>query len=522
MEKENRYSNFAITSTDVDYLDQNGVSKMLGFGTSEVFWKETLSYREEHRKSMGFRRINGSPLTLTVTPVLKGKWENASEKIGKTVAAFNKRLSEKERKEARKILFFPMLKTAAAFEKSDISDMSLKALLNGTYGENKESHQGVLNYLSTLDVYSEKAPMDANEDFLAEAYMKLTGQEELTSFYRESDSFFGKPQNFYYNSNYDYEKAPDGHISEFMDPFLAFMGDNDLPPFAIFAIALFYIPYIAPFANHNKLTALVMAKEYLASIYGKEVFYLPFDELLLNNSRGYQEAIKNVRSSGDLTYFVDYLLPKTDKVLENVDKAVNDAKISVYSPEYDQLSEEEKALAERKALSQPEPPKNEQLTLDSLFGEAKEKETNEEVEETKTEKEEQNPIIEDATPLAPAPEKESKTTVKPTASITEEEMKASSLVSKTLSFEPDILTEKEAKEYMRYLLETNPNISKKQASFLSTHCTPGRFYSIQQFKTHAHCVYETARTSMDKLVVEGYYEKLQVKNKFVYTPKKRS
>ncbi len=520
MEKENKHSKFAITSTDVNYLDQNGVSKILGFGTSGVFWKEVLSYREEHRMNMGFRRINGSPLTLTVTPVLRGKWENASDDIAKAAAEFNRRLSEKERKEARKILFFPMLKAAATFEKSDVSDMSLKAMLNGTYGENNESHRNVLNYLATIDAYSEKAPVDADDDFLAEAYMKLTGQDELTSFYRESDSPFGRPQSFYYNSNYDYERAPDGHVSEFMDPFLAFVGDNNLPPFAIFAISLFYIPYIAPFSSHNKTTALVIAKEYLASIYGKEVFYLPFDELLLNSSKGYQEAIKNVRSSGDLTYFVDYTLSKLEKTLGNVKEAVDNAKISVYSPEYNQLSEEEKAIAEEEALAQPEPPKNEQLTLDSIFGEEEAEEKTEPIEEIATKEE---PTPEEKTVSSePSVEKESKTTVKPSATITEEEIKASSLASKTLAFEPDILTEKEAKEYMRYLLETNPNISKKQASFLSTHCTPGRFYSIQQFKNHAHCVYETARTSMDKLVVEGYYEKMQIKNKFVYTPKKRS
>ena len=78
--------------------------------------------------------------------------------------------------------------------------------------------------------------------------------------------------------------------------------------------------------------------------------------------------------------------------------------------------------------------------------------------------------------------------------------------------------DKEAKEYVLYLLETNPSISKKQAQFLSTHCTVGRYYTIQHFKSYCKVAYETARTSMDKLAALGYYEKLQVKNKFVYTP----
>ena len=90
--------------------------------------------------------------------------------------------------------------------------------------------------------------------------------------------------------------------------------------------------------------------------------------------------------------------------------------------------------------------------------------------------------------------------------------------TKSLSLEPQRLSEREAKEYVLYLLETNPSLNKKQASFLASHCTMGRYYTIQNFKTYAKVAYETARTSMDKLASLGYYEKLQVKNKFVYTP----
>jgi hypothetical protein len=83
------------------------------------------------------------------------------------------------------------------------------------------------------------------------------------------------------------------------------------------------------------------------------------------------------------------------------------------------------------------------------------------------------------------------------------------------------LSDKEIKEYTQYLLETNPALNKNQASFLANHCTMGRYYTIQQFKKFTRCAYETARTSMDKLAQERYYSKLQVKNKFVYTPIKK-
>ena len=89
------------------------------------------------------------------------------------------------------------------------------------------------------------------------------------------------------------------------------------------------------------------------------------------------------------------------------------------------------------------------------------------------------------------------------------------------NFKEERLSEKEVKEYARYLLETNPSLSRNQANFFANHCTVGRYYTIQQFKKECKTAYETARTSMDKLAKEGYYEKRQVKNKFVYTVKSK-
>lgn len=68
------------------------------------------------------------------------------------------------------------------------------------------------------------------------------------------------------------------------------------------------------------------------------------------------------------------------------------------------------------------------------------------------------------------------------------------------------------------LLETYPQMKYSQAHFYASHCTVGRFYTIQQFKQYESTSYETARTSMDFLVELGFYNKMQIKNKFVYRP----
>ena len=82
-------------------------------------------------------------------------------------------------------------------------------------------------------------------------------------------------------------------------------------------------------------------------------------------------------------------------------------------------------------------------------------------------------------------------------------------------------SDKEIKDTAKYLLETHPSLRKKQALFYASHCTLGRFYTIQDYKRFSRCVYETARTSMDHLAELGFYAKKQIKNKFVYTPLKQ-
>lgn len=584
MDNQSKYTKLALESTDLDYLDKAGLSRKMGVFSINDFWQDIINYRKDFRKNLPLKLLNGYYLSLTVTPTLLGKWKNIDEALKETIHSLGTELSEKARKEARKSLFLPSLKAIKELEGVEISELSLKAMINGTYFESNPNHKILLGYLNCLDSYSEKTPIVADDNFLAEALMKLRDEVELTSFYREGNDFDRKRPSY---MSFIQEKAPNGYVEDYMEPFIDFLHKSSYPTIVSLSAILFYMPLVSPFENRNLSMTALMAKEYFAYHFGKEAFYLPLERLLLNDSV-FASASKNVRSSGDLTYLVNYFEKSVEKMLVETREAINNAKIAVYSPEYNQLSEEEKKAVSKAALSEPTPPKTEQLTLDSFMeetpskteesksdffpskDEAKESELAEKPledasfeaissknieEETSSLQEEENngisasqeakkEAMEERSDFALLEEKEEKKTlegepqtekeepilakgaiskpiVPPSKTITEKEMVEASKKGSAPSFELDVLSEKEAKEYMRYLLETNPNLNKKQASFLSTHCTPGRFYSIQQFKAFTHCVYETARTSMDKLALEGYYEKLQVKNKFVYTPKRK-
>ena len=71
-------------------------------------------------------------------------------------------------------------------------------------------------------------------------------------------------------------------------------------------------------------------------------------------------------------------------------------------------------------------------------------------------------------------------------------------------------------------MEMNPNLSHGQAYFYARHCTIGMYYTVDQYKKCVGCAYETARSSMNNLVLLGYYKKELLKKKFVYLPVKRN
>ncbi len=83
---------------------------------------------------------------------------------------------------------------------------------------------------------------------------------------------------------------------------------------------------------------------------------------------------------------------------------------------------------------------------------------------------------------------------------------------------PTMQNENEIEILAKKLMSVYPQLKKKQAHFYAGHCQVGLNYTIEQFKKEEKSVYETARTSMEDLANRGFYKKLQIGKKFVYTP----
>lgn len=511
----------SIRFTDEQYLTRRGLVRAMNTTFVDPFWRDILDYRRDYRRELGMFLINKTPMYVTMTPAIETKIAAFEEKMNAYLRLY-RGVDEREKFEIRKTSFFPLLSAIRNLEgATSMTDISLRALLNGTYRESNDDHGPVLRYYHTINHYlDENCETIRNaDDFLGDAYAYLLGVAELTKFYREAGPDQYRPTSVL--GGYDYDKAPVKDIESMMERLFACVS-KDTSVFVRAMAGLFSIAYIQPFDTLNHPLAALFAKNIIANgPAGNSAFILPFETLL--SDRSIMEAMKDTKNEGDLTYFVLACMNVLSRTIDALSEQAQKARIAVYKPEFQALSKEEERVADEVMPPKPEPapaPKLEPII--------------EEPAPIKEELPKETLLIEDEEPLVieePTPQPkplvieekpEPKNALKPSRIITPEEMKESQVLGNRMFEVPgNILSDKEVKEYVRYLLETNPNLNKKQASFLANHCTPGRFYTIQQYKSFCRCAYETARTSMDHLTNEGYYEKLQVKNKFVYRPAKK-
>ena len=484
-------NNISETYTDEIYLSKSQLQNVLQTSLIDGYWNEVMSYRKKHARRLNMRSLrNDIAMGVILTPAILAKIDGLEAQISRITNTLKKLDPGQERDQVEKALLYRNLFALSKLYGTPMNEVAIKALLGGRYRESNESHRLIIDFYRTLTYFLNHRPLPADDNFLGEAYARLLNVEELTSFYREKD-FDGVAKKAAL-TNGDFPYAPYEKIQPFMDDLFAAL-QGDLPPFVKAALALYYVDSLAPFDQRNHELAALLSMDTLANLpFGNEAFYLPFVCLLEKNERREEARISSSRT-GDFTYFLLYCVDLFKAELTSLQQEIEAIRTELYRKEANASLTKEEVMASRYGQEK------EEFSQMSIFGEA-------EVQEAKKKAVITSRPIPEPRVVAPKPIPKQE----PIEPAEEGEI--------SLSMNRRALSEKEAKEYTQYLLESNPALNKKQASFLATHCTMGHYYTIQQFKKFAHCAYETARTSMDKLAAERYYEKRQIKNKYVYTP----
>ncbi len=462
--------------TDENYLTRSELRVAMRSNLINDFWREILEYRRANAEKTPLIGVNRSPFSITKTEATYARLVDFESRLQAYSSAMSDlALNPSALKTFEKESLLSVLNEAGKLISNPLPELTAKAMLNGFFKPGENEKEALLwRFLENLKA----KPSAPSEESLGELRFALLGHDEVSNFYRTSD-FRSIYTTQVVARNYTY--APYGEIEGMMDSLFLFLSSPSYKTGLKSLLCLYYIYIVKPFEENNELIATSFARSLLSSNGVEGAACLPF-ESLLQESANLKDVLSEVQEQKDLTFFAFYCIEKLNAFFERSLSRLASLKRETVTQEFIEI------------------PKEEGADVVSIEPSSSPIEEVAKAEETPPEAPEPKP---DKVPL-----------------LSEEERKSflESRGKSAISTPSSSLSDKEVKETARYLLETNPLLRKKQALFYASHCTLGRFYTIQDFKKATRCAYETARTSMDGLVELGFYVKKQIKNKFVYTP----
>lgn len=440
------------------YCSKNDLSKLFGTRIVEPIWNDLVNFRNRLSTDLPLFDAYRIKFKLTYIDSTQVKTSEVNDHVTSYVSNFSKLQAGSIGYQAfTREMLKNSLKSIAKHNNLDATEVTLTNLINGE--SVNEQHKVLERYFKALQILRRNTNQEINEEFLAKYYAILRGEEELTCFYRVSnaDTLASK---VLVAREYD-QGIPAHLIDESMPVLLEYVANTSISLASRISAIFFMFDYVRPFDLYNLELACLLAKRIIAeSNVNAFAIYVPL-ESIINDKDFFDETSKDVKRTHDFTYA---FLKGADLVNAAFDLA-NDRIEEVQAKTLD--TETKVGSDERK--------------IEEEFGSQQVKIIHPKTSETK------NQIIQ-------------------------------RIERDALHLNNENLSEKELKLRAKNMLESNPYLSKHQANFYVHHCTPGRYYTLQQYVKFVGCVYETARTSMDFLAKEGYYRKETIKNKFVYTP----
>ncbi len=492
-------NDLAIQFTDEAYSTRSEVSQKLQIGYVDSIWNTILAYRSSYNRYLQLRLVDNSQFAICLCPSIQTKLENIEAQAIRLMNKVGTLHAKGEYEAFRRYALSRCLNEFVKFENLQVSEDTLLGIINGQTKLVTPSLEKLHNYLSALE-YIESIDIDEiNVDLLAELYSHLTGNNELTHFYREDDDLNKVIIGRVYNS------APHTAIEPMMENLFSFLKDPSVSRFVKVLVIGFYLRYVKPFPRENSEISILLMKSLLVKEYGPEAVLIPLEKFLSSNSDYIKKMFTEVQSTKDITYYISATLPILSGVFDTFNDELNHFEADEIQRDYYGVKEEE---MKAEVLGTPvEPTPEPAPVVENVI-----------VEETV--------VVEEKVEPAPAPVREP--TPEPVPAPKEEAVSESysSIAyspSKQViaSYLPPALDEREAQRLEEHLLELDPTMHRGEAAFYARHCTLGKKYTIQQCKRYLECAYETARKTMERLTELGYYKREMVKNKSVYTPIER-
>ena len=441
------------------YCSKADLAKVFGTGIVDPIWNELNEFRRRLSVELPIYDASHNKFRLTYVDPTTAKQAQVNDNVSAYVSSYSKlEPGSVAQYTFTRDMLKNSLRAIAKYNGIDASEVILSNILDGH--EVGDQYNILSRYYFCLLELQKSTSESIDEEFLAKYYAVLRGEEELTCFYRVSDEETVASKALV-DRSYD-NGIPSSLIDDLMSELLNYISNSDVSLASRLSATFFMFNFVKPFDLYNMEIACLLTKRIIAeSNANASCIYVPI-ESFINDISFFGEVSKEVTRTRDFTYA---FIRGADLAINAFSTAI-DRILEVHATSLDtevKLGSDKKKIQYEFKLNKDE------------------KKVPEKKPETK------NQIIEKAERNA-------------------------------LHFDGENLSEKELKAKAKDLLERDPFINKHQADFYVHHCTPGKYYSIQEYVKFEHVVYETARTSLDLLAKRGYYREQSVKNKYVYTP----
>ena len=461
---------FGIRFTDEVYATKDDVKKAMNISSIDSIWDKIIQFRAYYTRQMDLKNIERVPFNVVLPPKITAKIVSLEKKLSKALVKYSKDFYQQ-----RKMMeiftnndYTSILKVIANVYGINIYTETLNSIVNETSATVPVEYLLLSHYSKALKYISKRSSGPFTESFIVNLYCKLRGIEfdpnDIDSNYRTTE-LVKRGDHVFVGQHY--EAAPVNRIKELVLSLVDFLNSSELFGIVKATTAYFYIKYIQPFEYYNEEMAILVFKSVLANDDLEAIpSLLRIEELLTSdfvNNLKYLSLESEMNL--DLTYLLNYIIDFTLDKIEELEDDLEQVDSQLIYDESRQI----------------DVPRNDEVVINT-----------------------------------------------PTPKVVEEPVRYSDdrPVSSNVNFNQQVslpnipvgLDEADAEIVADHLLELYPSMKRNQAEFYARHCTIGKYYTISQYKKEMNVVYETARTSMENLVLLGLYRKEPLKNKFVYTP----
>lgn len=464
----------SVRFSDETYASRSDVAKALGTNLIDTIWNQIVIYRRQFNCVIGLYDVTKAQFNVCLTDIVDSKSLELVNKFDNVKDAVSNLTTSKIGFETlSNDMYKSVLRHVAKSKNIIVNDIALDNIIKG---ENTNLlYAPLVNYFNALSYLKNNLSKEIDENYIADLLVILNGGNELLSFYRTVELTSSSQRALI---NREYMGAPVTRIEDMMNNLFDFINKDTVNLAIKLASVYFMINYIKPFENYNTDIAMLLVKALLVRDgCGLSGLLIPLEAVMNDTFDLLSNDMREAQRIHDLTYYVNDVVTVFDKsCLYLLDRCVQVSRDEADKSLYDKEESPNDYVMESVSLV---PPTEEEKPVAAKVVEI------------------QQPKVvtkpRDVTPIV---------TSKPIVNVNDYQD----------------LDEKALRRAAQDLMESDPTLRKSQAHFYVRHCTPGKYYTIQQFKKAEGCVYETARTSMDHLAKRGYYRREQVKNKFVYTP----